>query len=372
MAMLAQGLIFGALAPLLPAFERELRLSKDQAGLLVGMFPVGQALVALPVGLLASRFAAKRFSIASLVIFGMSSAAFGLADSYYELLGGRFLQGVAGGLCLPSALAWVISAGPSTRRGEMIGILSGGAAAGQMVGPAIGGLAALTGRGAVFIAVGVAFMALAAIGARFPGPELAERQSLSALRKAHASRSILGGQWLIVVPSTGLGAMFVLAPLQLDRLGASAVEIAGTFLVTAFLGALARPLVGRWADQHGLLNTTTTLLLVPALLVLFLPWAESWLIVSACTVISVAVWGALFGPTAALLSHAYEAARIGHVFGFALTSLTAAIGIFLGSAAGGAIAKVAGDAMAYSMVAGISLATVAALVLLRRVAAVAR
>jgi predicted MFS family arabinose efflux permease len=360
MAMLAQGLIFGALAPLLPAFERELRLSKDQAGLLVGMFPVGQALVALPVGLLASRFAAKRFSIASLVIFGMSSAAFGLADSYYELLGGRFLQGVAGGLCLPSALAWVISAGPSTRRGEMI------------VGPAIGGLAALTGRGAVFIAVGVAFMALAAIGARFPGPELAERQSLSALRKAHASRSILGGQWLIVVPSTGLGAMFVLAPLQLDRLGASAVEIAGTFLVTAFLGALARPLVGRWADQHGLLNTTTTLLLVPALLVLFLPWAESWLIVSACTVISVAVWGALFGPTAALLSHAYEAARIGHVFGFALTSLTAAIGIFLGSAAGGAIAKVAGDAMAYSMVAGISLATVAALVLLRRVAAVAR
>jgi len=52
----------------------------------------------------------------------------------------------------------------------------------------------------------------------------------------------------VVVTALLLGIIFVLAPLQLDRVGWGPVGIAGTFLAAAFFGVIARPLIGRWAD----------------------------------------------------------------------------------------------------------------------------
>jgi DHA1 family solute carrier family 18 vesicular amine transporter 1/2 len=360
-----QALFFATLAPLLPSFSDELGLSKAEAGLLVGMFPIGQGVAALPVGLLASRVRVKRFALTGLVVLAVTSIGFGVVDNYAELLGARFLQGVGAALCWSSGLAWLVDTVPRRRRGEMIGIFTGAGAAGQVIGPAVGGLAVLVSRAEVFAGMAGAAFLLAIIGSRFPGPAKGEHQSLALIRKTHSSRAVLSGMWLIVVPALLIGTIFVLGPLRLSRLGWGPVGIAGTFLCSAALGVLGRPLVGRWADRNGPLRAIRLLLLAAIPLTLVIPWLNNRWLLSVFLVFAVSTYGFLWGPSMTLVSHAYDEAGIALVLGFALIGLTIGVGFFVGSAVGGEIARLAGDATAYSVPAAMCLGTVGMLALRR-------
>ena len=352
-----QGVLFSALAPLLPSVEREFGLSKAQAGLLVGMFAIGQGVAALPVALLAARVSVKRFVLAGLTMLALATAAFGLSDSFAELLLTRFLQGACAGLCLASGYAWLVAAVPGRRRGEMIGILSGAASAGQLLGPVIGGVAVLTGRAGVFAGVAAFVLLLAVMGARLPGPPLGRRRSLAIVLEAHRSRAVLGGLWLVAVPGLLLGVVFALAPLQFDRLGWGVVGIAGAFLAAASVGVAARPLAGRWADRRGLLDALRLLLLACVPVTLVIPWVGRPWVLAACIVCAVTMYGVLIGPSLAFVSHAYDVAGIAQMLGFALMILISGIALFTGSAAGGWVAHVHGDAVSYALAAGIPFAT---------------
>jgi MFS family permease len=364
-----QALPYAALTPLLPAFEEEFGLSKAQAGLLVGMFPIGQVVTALPVGLLASRVGVKRFALSGLVLFAATSTAFGLVDSYGKLLAASFLQGAAAALCWSSGLAWLVAEAPRQRRSEMIGLFSGAAAAGNMLGPVVGGVAVLVGRAGAFAVVAGLAVLLAIAGAQLPGPASGVRQSVMLARKGHGSLAVLGGQWLVAVPALLLGVIWVLAPLQLNRLGWGPVGIASTFLVSASIGIFARPLIGRWADRLGNLRALRFLLLASIPVTVLIPWVGSKWGLAVCIFCAVTTYGVTHGPAVAFVSHAYDEAGVAHVFGFALVVLVTGLGFFVGSAAGGEIAHIAGDAVTYALAAGTCLLTVAVLTLHPRWAA---
>jgi MFS family permease len=362
---IAETLLFSALAPLLPTFDSELGLSKAQAGLLVAMFPIGLGIAGLPLGLFASRVGVKGFGLAGLVTLAAAGVAFGLADSYAQLLVTRFLQGAGGALVWSSGLAWIVGAAPH-RRAEVIGVFSGAAAAGQMIGPVIGGLAVVASRTGVFAGVAGFTLLLAVFASRFRGPPRDEPQSLAGIREAHRSRAVLRALWLVAVPSLLFGTIYALSPLQLDRLGWGPLPIAATFLAAAACGVVARPLAGRWADRRGFLPSLRLLLLGCIPVTVLIPWVDHPWLLAVCVVIAVAAYGVLFGPAMALASHAYEQAAVAQVFGFAFIGLMFASGFFVGSAAGGEIAHLAGDATAYALVAGACVATIVALPAARR------
>src|SRR5579862_3914158 len=242
-------LLYSALAPLLPAFKAGLGLSKAQSGLLVAMYAVGLGVAAIPGGILASRVGVKTSAVVGLIALAATSLAFGLIDDYEGLLATRFLQGAAGALCWASGIAWLVDVAPRERRGEMIGLFSGAGAAGAMLGPVIGGVGALVGRAAAFGGVAACAILLATAAARLPRPHGLAKQPLVTVGKAHASRDLWRGEWLVFLPGLLLGTIVVLAPLQLHQLGWGPVGIAGTYLVAAAMGVLARPFVGRWADR---------------------------------------------------------------------------------------------------------------------------
>jgi predicted MFS family arabinose efflux permease len=351
---------FAALTPLLPHFEETLGLSKAQSGLLAGMFPAGMCAVALPTGLLASKVDSRRLAIAGLLSLAVTNVGFGIASSYGPLLATRFLQGAAAGLCFTSVIAWLVVAAPRERRGEMIGLSTAGAAAGQVVGPLFGGAAVVGDRIVVFALLAAGAVALAIVCRRFPAPAKGDPQPLSLIRDAHATPAVLGGLWLILVPGLLLGTLLGLLPLQLDRVGWGPVGVSATFVVAGCVGVLARPLVGRWADRRGLVSALRVLLLASIPITVVMPrLTDRWALAAIC-VVAVTTYGVMLSPAMALVSHQYEAVGIAQMFGFALMGLASGIGFFLGSTVAGEVAHAASDTAAFALMAGITVATLVA------------
>jgi MFS family permease len=353
-----QAMCFSALAPLLPTFEAQNGLTKTQAGLLVGVFPLGLALVAIPVGLLTSRVGPRRFAVTGLVMLGVGSAGFGLAEAYGWLLATRMLQGVGSALCWSSGLAWIVWRTSRSGRAAAIGLFTGAGAAGQVIGPVIGALAILCGRAPVFAAVAVVTVALAVAASRIPGPSVTERSSVMSVKRAHAALGTLAGLWLVMVPGVLMGTLFALAPLQLSRLGYGTVAISAIFIITAAVGVAARPLAGRWADRGGLRRSLKVFIFVAIIVTLTLPSADNRWVFACCVVLALNAYGVLLGPAMAVASHAYESSKIAQVLAFALIGIATGTGFFLGSSVGGALAANWGDAVAYTLCAVICLLTV--------------
>src|ERR1700761_5524557 len=88
---------YSALTPLLPHYAAAAGLSKAASGLLVAAYPAGTLLGSLPSG----------------------ARAAGLLDA------ARLAQGVGGACTWTAGLAWLATAAPGNRRGELLGAALG-------------------------------------------------------------------------------------------------------------------------------------------------------------------------------------------------------------------------------------------------------
>jgi MFS family permease len=352
---------FAALAPLLPDFESELGLSKGQIGLLVSMYALGGIAGAIPAGLLATRLGIRATVLAGLALLALTSVAFGLVESYWLLDLTRFLQGVAGALCWTGALAWLVSATPGERRGEMIGYAMAGAIAGALLGPVLGGTASAIGRLPAFVGVACVAAVLAVVALQLPLPRREEAQPLRLMLTALRSRSVLVGMWLLALPALLFGVLSVLAPLQLSALGWGTLGVAATFFVAAAVEATITPGFGRWSDRRGRLAPIKFGLLGAPAVTLAIPWIDDKWVLSAAMLAAGICYATFWTPAMALMSDGWEAMGIGHGLGFALMNFAWAPGNVVGSAVGGGLAEAAGDIAAYAAAAAVCLVTFMAL-----------
>jgi DHA1 family tetracycline resistance protein-like MFS transporter len=97
--------------------------------------------VAAPfIGRLADRFGRRPIILFSLAGYVLAFAGYLLAVSSGMLIGLRGLAGIFTAGLLPAMVSMVGDLAPETRRGQWIGIVSGGASAGWIAGPLLGGL----------------------------------------------------------------------------------------------------------------------------------------------------------------------------------------------------------------------------------------
>ena len=356
-------IFFAAITPLLPHFEEEFGLSKSAAGVLAAAYPAGTFVGALPGGYLAARAGVRATVLLGLTLMVVSSLGFAFADSIVALDAARFLQGIGGAASWAGAMAWVASAAPAGRRGEMIGTTMGAAVAGALVGPAVGALADAVGITPVFCGVAVIGTALALWALRTPPVEpegtSSPRELLAALRDGR----VAAGMWLIAVPGLMFGTIGVLAPLRLDDLGVGAAGIGAAFLVAAALETAVSPIVGRVSDRRGRLFPCLIGLSAGAVLMGVFPWPDqSWQVI-ALVVLAAPSVGMLWAPSMALLSDGAEAVGIAQGFAFALSNLGWSIGQTAGAAGSARLADATQDAVPYLLLCAICVATL--LVLLR-------
>jgi MFS family permease len=358
--MLVDTMFFAALTPLLPHYADELGLSKQGAGLLTAAFGIGTLVGALPSGVFAARVGVKLTALVGLGLLSATSLVFGFAENVWILDGARFLQGVGAACTWTGALAWLVSAAPPARRGELMGTAVGAGIGGALLGPAVGGAAASLGTEVVFSAVALVGIVIAAVVILSPAAPRSEPQTLRMLGARIRDPQLVRGMWLVCLPAILFGVLSVLGPLRLDVLGWSAAAIGATFLVSAGLEAALSPLLGRVSDRRGPTSVVAVAIVAAAAVSIVLPLPDTAWLLAVFVVAAGLSYGAFWVPAMAILSRGAESTGLEQSFAFALMNLAWAAGQGFGSLAGGAVAERAGDAVPYAACAVLCLATLAA------------
>jgi MFS family permease len=364
--VLVDTMFFAAVAPLLPHYSHELDLSKTGAGLLTAAYPAGTFAGALPSGWLATRWGVKPTLLLGLSMLGLASLGFAFASHVVVLDGARFIQGVGGACMWAAGMAWLVSASPADRRGELIGAALSAAIVGVLLGPVLGGAASVISPQVVFSAVTVVAAGLAAWAWTMPGVEPEESPGLRAMVRALGRPAVLIGFWVFTLPALFAGVVEVLVPLRMNDLGAAGTGIGAAFLVAAAVEAVVSPLAGRFSDRAGRMAPIRLGLTAAIVVAILLPLPDTAVLVGVVLALSAAALGTFWAPGMALLSDAAEDASLDQALAFAISNLAWALGHVFGAGAGGAVADATSDTVPYAALAVACGLTLAGLTASRR------
>lgn len=141
--ILASSMVFidsSAVNVALPVLQQQFGATAAQAQWVVESYALFLAALILVGGVLGDKYGRKRIFLIGTILFAVTSAACGLAQSVEMLIGARAAQGIAAALLTPASLA-IISASftEETERGRAIGTWSGFTAITAAGGPVLGG-----------------------------------------------------------------------------------------------------------------------------------------------------------------------------------------------------------------------------------------
>lgn len=345
--VLLDTLFYAALAPLLPSLSTQFGLGKGGAGLLVGIYPIGTFLGALPAGWATARFGPRPTILVSLVVMAAAALVFAFGQTIELLYIGRFLQGLAGAISWTAGLAWLAQGTSIERRGEALGFGIGAGVVGAQFGPVLGSVAHLIGRGPAFAGTALAAGVIAAIAVNTPEPHVDEEStSASPLQLLRSSR-YLTALMIFVIPSMAFGVIEVLVPLRLSELGSSAELIGLIFFLAGTLEAVISPLIGRLSDRIGVLKIIRTGMFLAGALMISLYFPTSVIVLAFALILCSGAIGILWVPAGKLVSLAAERLGVDQGWAFAFQNSTWSLSIGAGATVGGALAAIGGDLLAY-------------------------
>ena len=135
---------FGIVLPILPLYARRFGASAVTASGLIAAFSGAQLIFSPIWGRLSDRVGRKPILVLSLAGTAVASLVTGLAPAVWVLFLGRVLDGISGA-SVSVAQAAVTDLAPPEERARLLGLIGAAFGLGFVMGPAIGGLAALGG-----------------------------------------------------------------------------------------------------------------------------------------------------------------------------------------------------------------------------------
>jgi predicted MFS family arabinose efflux permease len=118
----------------LPAIGRSFHVDDSVTGLLVSLYAVMVALLAVPLTLLTARFARKPLLLTTLACYALSNLLVSVAPTFAILAAGRAVGGVTHALFFSLCIGYVPRLVAGRQVGRALAIATGGAAAGFIVG----------------------------------------------------------------------------------------------------------------------------------------------------------------------------------------------------------------------------------------------
>jgi EmrB/QacA subfamily drug resistance transporter len=117
-----------------PELAVEFGASQSTVLWIINVYAISLAALLLPLGAIGDRWGRKPVLLTGLVVFGVASAAAGLAGSTEVMLAARLLSGVGAAMIMPVTLAVITSTFPDQERSKAIGVWSGVAGGGGILG----------------------------------------------------------------------------------------------------------------------------------------------------------------------------------------------------------------------------------------------
>ncbi|WP_329008732.1 MFS transporter [Micromonospora rifamycinica] len=117
-----------------PQVAVEFGASQSTVLWMINVYTLSLAALLLPLGALGDRVGRKPVLLAGLAIFGLASAAAGLATSAEMMIAARLLAGVGAAMIMPVTLAVITSTFPDGERSKAIGVWTGVAGGGGILG----------------------------------------------------------------------------------------------------------------------------------------------------------------------------------------------------------------------------------------------
>ncbi|MEV4570225.1 MFS transporter [Nonomuraea sp. NPDC049419] len=117
-----------------PELAVELDAAQSTILWIINVYTLTLAALLLPLGAIGDRWGRRRMLIAGLAVFGVASAAAALAPTAGLLLAARLASGVGAAMIMPITLAVITSTFPAEERGRAIGVWTGVAGGGGILG----------------------------------------------------------------------------------------------------------------------------------------------------------------------------------------------------------------------------------------------
>jgi MFS family permease len=353
---LLETLTWIAMVPLAPTFADEFRLSGVETGLILAAASLAALVVALPLGVLADRFGARRVTVASAGLFTLATLGQGLADDFATLLASRVVFGVAFGALWGAGASWLSDSLAEERRAGALALATTVAGLGFTTGPVFAGvLADRFDTGTPFLVLAVAAGAVTAalfVTAPPASTDVPQQRLRDVLRLARADELVLAGIAIIVLIGLVGGGVNLLVPLQLRENGVSAAEIGLLFSVASAVYTVVSAGVARLGARSATLRVGGYAALVTGLTIFLVLASSSTLAAVAFILLRAPAWSTMdtiIYPLAAAGAHRSAIGR-GSVMGLVMLGWAAASTV--GPLLAGGIADVAGDRAAYAVMIG--------------------
>jgi MFS family permease len=349
----------GIVVPLLPLYAESLGATGIGLGVIFAGFAISRTLVTPLFGRLSDRHGRKSFITVGLLLYALISPWFIWADSVLQLTLVRFAHGIAGGLILPIAQAYVGDISPEGEEGKWMGYANAAFFSGFGFGPLLGGVVTrYYSMNAAFFTMG-GLSLLAFFIALFFLPEVARKHAASApslsFREMGRSR-MTGGLFSYRLAQTlARAAFFTFMPVfAATRLGLRTDLIGILFAVHVLLVAVLGIPMGRIADRFSRRFMVVLGCLVTFAFMVLLPSASSFPGLMALIILG-SIGNAVSTPAASALV-IEEGRRYGMGSTVAVFTTALNIGMAVGPILAGAIVDYAGIDTAFYFGAAVVLA----------------
>jgi MFS family permease len=353
---LLETLTWIAMVPLAPTFAEEFGLSDVETGLILAAASLAALVFALPLGVLADRFGARRVTIASACLFAIATLGQGLAGDFPTLLGSRILFGIAFGALWGAGASWLSDSLTEERRAGALALATTVAGLGFTTGPVFAGVMADrydTGTPFLVIAgTAVAVTATLFITSPVAHATVPQQPLREVLRLARKNELVLAGIAIIVLIGLVGGGVNLLVPLQLRENGVSAAEIGLLFSIASAVYTVVSAGVARLGSRSATLQVGGYSALVVGLTIFLVLTSSSTEAAVAFVLLRAPAWSTMdtiIYPLAAAGAHRSAIGR-GSVMGLVMLGWAAASTV--GPLLAGVIAEAAGQRAAYAVMIG--------------------
>jgi len=335
----------GIVLPLLPLYAESLGATGIWLGVIFAAFSISNA-ISIPIfGRLSDRSGRKLFLSIGLLFYAIVSLGFVWSGTVFQLIFFRFLQGMAGGMIIPIAQAYIGDICPEGEEGKWMGYANAAFFSGFGFGPLMGGtLTEHLGMDVAFFAMGglnlLAFFIVILFLPESPYRKLAAESGLS-FGKISASRMMRGlvsfRLALVVGRSTFMVFLPIFAAHSLGlRPALTGVLVATNVLLSSLLGI---PL-GRLADRFSRRALVVFGSFIVFIYLALIPWTQTfWQLFGLCVFCSI---GSAISLPAASALVVEEGRKFGMGSTIAVFTLSMSLGMAIGPISAGAIADFAG------------------------------